>query len=130
MLFFLLCAGIIFSTNAQKASIVPEIQGLWKDSNSVAFTDMHLLISQKGSKIETVHYLKFKGQSMIESGKGKYIANENCFVLKVKVSKGIPGWAEEGKHVLIFYPKDQSLRGYYEDNKGNKGPLVFFRVLS
>ncbi len=67
---------------------------------------------------------------MIESGKGKYNAKKNVFIIKLKVTKTIAGWADEGTHVLTFDPKDQSLRGYYEDNKGNKGPLVFFRVLS
>jgi hypothetical protein len=100
-----------------------DLNGLWADSNSAAFSNACIIFSQEGSDITFSHYLEFNGAPMVEHGKGKIKGNKVEY--KVKVSKAIPGWAKVGFHSLVLSPDGKTLRGIYKDGKGNSGPLVF-----
>ena len=118
----------ICSVMATAQTVSPtNLNGIWADSNSTAFQNCYMIIAQEGEKINMSHYLEFNGTPMVEYGTGHY-ANGNVY-FEVKVSKAIPGWATTGKHFLSLSNDGKTLRGNYEDGKGNKGPLVFKRIL-
>ncbi|MFL5729062.1 MAG: hypothetical protein ACJ75J_06185 [Cytophagaceae bacterium] len=115
-------SGFSFSqTNAYS-----DLNGLWADSNSAAFSNAYIIFSQEGSSVTFSHYLEFKGIPMVEYGKGKISGNKVEY--KVKVSKPIPGWARKGFHSLLLSADGKTLRGIYKDEKGNTGPLVFKKI--
>lgn len=115
---------LIVSAQQNKFS---DINGMWADSNSTAFANCYLIISQEGEKASMSHYLEFNGTTMVEYGVGTYLGGKVFF--DVKVSKPIPGWALTGKHYLTISADGKTLKGEYEDAKGNRGPLVFKRIL-
>jgi hypothetical protein len=121
-----ICIASTF-TLAQNNTSYPNINGVWADSNSTVFTNCYLIIAQDGAKTNMTHYLEFNGTPMVETGVGTYIDGKVFF--EVKVTKPIPGWATTGKHYLTISADGKTLRGEYQDAKGNKGPLVFKRIL-
>lgn len=72
------------------------------------------------------HYLEFKGQKMIEYGIGEI--KNNTVTYDVIVTKAIPGWATKGKHILTLNKQGDTLRGTYEDEQGNSGPIIFAKL--
>jgi hypothetical protein len=123
ILFLSICA---VTASAQTTAPI-NLNGIWADSNSTSFQNCYLIIAQEGEKINMSHYLEFNGTPMVEYGTGKYGNGKVYF--EVKVSKAIPGWATTGKHFLMLSNDGKTLRGEYEDDKGNRGPLVFKRIL-
>jgi hypothetical protein len=120
-----LCISTLIVSAQQ--NIFSDINGIWADANSAAFTNGYLIISQEGEKASMSHYLEFNGIPMVEYGVGTYLGGKVFF--DVKVSKPIPGWALTGKHYLTISEDGKTLKGEYEDAKGNRGPLVFKRIL-
>jgi hypothetical protein len=115
-----------FFTYAQN-NPVHGVNGIWADSNTTDFTNGYAIFSvdTKG-KIAVTHYVEYKGKAMIEKGFGT--CTNNTLTYNVMVTKAIPGWATRGKHVLTLSEDGKTLRGYYKDQDGNKGPLVFKRL--
>ncbi len=103
-----------------------DLNGIWADSNSTSFKNCFLIISQQSTVITISHYLEYKGVSLVEKGTG-YLKN-NEIHYDVQVTKGISGWATKGTHHLNIENEGNTLRGYYIDDKGNNGPLVFKRI--
>ena len=70
------------------------------------------------------HYAEFNGNPFVEHGEGIVIGNKLQY--SVKVTTRVPGWkTTAGKHVLVLSDDKRTLRGTYNDNTGNSGPLVF-----
>lgn len=107
---------------------IPNIAGVWQDEPSETTQQAYLLISQEGTQLTMVHHLIWNGQTFVEEGQGT-INESGQIVWKVKVTTQIKGWATEGTHTLSYDPKSQELNGEYLDNKGNKGPLKFMKLL-
>lgn len=103
-----------------------DLNGIWSDSNSTSFKNCYLIIAQKSSSIFVTHYIEYNGQPLVEKGVGQVKKNEIQY--QVEVTKGISGWATKGKHYLRVENNAEILRGYYIDEKGNKGPLVFKKI--
>lgn len=103
-----------------------DLNGLWADSNSSAFQNGYVIFSQQGNKVKMMHYIEFNGTPMVEQGEG--IIDGNKISYDVVVPKAIPGWATSGKHIFILSPDGKTLRGIYQDGKGNTGPIVFKRA--
>jgi len=101
------------------------INGLWQDSTSSAFSNAYAVIAQKGGKVTFSHYLEWKGQSFVEIGSGKWNAGKLKY--KVKVTLPIEGWATRGTHELYLSEDGNTLRGRYHDNKGRSGEIVLKR---
>ena len=101
------------------------ISGIWADSAGASFSNCYAVYSQKGDSIYIAHYLEFNGQSFFEKGKG--VRKGDTLIYHVDVMKGIPGWSTAGDHRLIL-EGNHTLRGSYQDNKGNTGPIVLKRV--
>ena len=125
ILLLISCSLLSFFTIAQETKPNLDLNGLWADSNSTAFTNCYLIIAQEGEKISMSHFLEFNGVPMVESGIGTYSDRKAFFY--VTVSKPIPGWATTGKHFLTLSADGNTLRGEYQDASGNRGPLVFKR---
>jgi len=103
-----------------------DINGVWKDSNTVAFQNAVLIISDNNGEINMSHYLEWKGQKFVEYGKG--VRKGNSIVYDAKVTLPIKGWASKGTHNLKLSEDGLTLRGTYNDNLGKSGPIVFKRV--
>jgi len=103
------------------------VNGIWTDSNSTAFTHGYAIFSiDEQGKLAMTHYVEFNGVPMVEKGIGFY--SHNTLNYDVVVTKPIPGWSPKGQHVLTLSEDGNTLRGYYKDEKGNTGPLVFKRL--
>ncbi|QFU24415.1 hypothetical protein FM038_021215 [Shewanella eurypsychrophilus] len=100
------------------------IDGLWTDVNTADFTNGTMIIAQDGDAIHVSHYVEYKGIAMVEYGIGS--RKGRTLEYKVKVTRPIPGWVEEGRHILILSDDGQRLEGQYQSNTGN-GSLVFDR---
>ena len=61
----------------------------------------------------------------MEYGEGNIIGNQ--VVYKVDVTLPIAGWATAGIHQLKLSADGKKLKGFYTDNKGNTGPIVFVK---
>lgn len=97
--------------------------GHWADSASASFTNCHASILQREDSIYFMHFLEFNKQPFFEAGQG--IVDGDSIRYHVEVLHQIPGWSTAGDHVLGLDADGNTLRGYYNDNKGNHGPLVF-----
>ncbi len=126
--FRLVCVLFLFIGFFSKAQDKVNLNGVWQDSSGVEFSNCYAVISQDGNKITINHYLEWKGQPFVESGKG--MLNGRNVQYKVKVTQQIKGWATKGVHELILSEDGKTLRGSYKDNKGNSGPIVFKRFKS
>ena len=100
--------------------------GVWADSAGVQFKNQTAVFSVTSDQVMMTHYLEFNGQPFIEQGLGDRRGDTLDYV--VQVTQTIPGWATEGKHKLVLDRDGKTLRGIYEDNKGNKGSLIFKKV--
>jgi hypothetical protein len=121
----LLLSCSVFSAMGQSAPYSGNISGLWADSNSASFQNCFLIVSEKEGEVRTCHYLEFNEKPMVEHGAGK--RNGNQLTIDVTVTLPIPGWATKGSHFLRISDDGQTMRGEYQDSKGNRGPLVFKR---
>ena len=117
--------GTSRNMTVEEALVVDQLSGLWKDSNST-LNNAYAIFSVEGSQLEMMHYLEFEGKPMVEKGRGKLIGRRLDYF--VVVTKSIPGWAMTGEHFLTLSQDGKTLRGAYEDEKGNVGPLVFKKV--
>ena len=106
-------------------NVADQLSGLWKDSNST-LNNAYAIFSVEGSQLEMMHYLEYNGKPMVEKGRGKLIGRRLDYF--VVVTKQIPGWAMTGEHFLTLSQDGKTLRGAFEDEKGNVGPLVFKKV--
>jgi hypothetical protein len=122
----ILTATGLLSCASKKNPSATNISGLWTDVNSSDFKNCYVVIAQDGEKIIMNHYLEFKGDGMVEYGIGK-IDGEKV-VYDVVVTKAISGWATKGKHVLVLNKERDTLKGTYQDAKGNSGALVFKKI--
>lgn len=103
------------------------VNGIWADSNSVAFTNGYAIFSvDTHGKLAVTHYVEFNGTPMVEKGIG--FCTHNTLSYDVFVTKAIPGWSLTGQHTLTLSEDGNTLRGHYKDAKGNTGPLVFKRL--
>lgn len=125
---FFLSVFILFSGLILRAQDNINLNGIWRDSTSTEFTNCYAVISQDGNKITINHYLEWKGQPFVESGKGTLKGRNLQY--KVKVTLQIKGWATKGVHELILSSDGKTLRGSYKDNAGNSGPIVLKRFNS
>ncbi len=126
-LVFLLCVIFSFSMTAFSQSKPQAVNGIWADSNSTAFSNGYAIFSvDEHGKLAMTHYVEFNGVPMVEKGIGFY--SHGTLNYDAIVTKAIPGWALKGQHVLSLSEDGNTLRGYYKDEKGNTGPLVFKRL--
>lgn len=126
-LVFLLCALFCCCTSANSQVKPHAVNGIWADSNSTAFTNGYAIFSvDEQGKLAMTHYVEFNGVPMVEKGIGFY--SHGTLNYDAIVTKAIPGWALKGQHVLTLSEDGNTLRGYYKDEKGNTGPLVFKRL--
>ena len=103
------------------------VNGIWVDSNSKAFSNGYAIFSvDEQGKLAMTHYVEFNGVGMVEKGMG--FCSHGTLNYDAIVTKGIPGWSLKGQHVLTLSEDGNTLRGYYKDEKGNTGPLVFKRL--
>lgn len=103
------------------------VNGIWVDSNSAAFTHAYAIFSvDEQGKLAMTHYLEYNGTPMVEKGIG--FCSHGTLNYDAIVTKGIPGWSLKGQHVLTLSEDGNTLRGYYKDEKGNTGALVFKRL--
>lgn len=112
------------------AAILPSLVGFsngfngsWSDCNSAAFSNCNAIFSVTNDSVFMTHYLEFNGQAFTEHGKG--IIDGDSLRYHVWVTQQIQGWSTEGDHVLGLSKDSTQLKGYYKDNKGNVGPLIF-----
>ena len=111
---------------AEQELIAQQLTGLWADSSGTDFSNGRLIFSVEGTNVEMMHYIEYKGKPMVEKGKGQiYGRRLDYFVV---VTKSIPGWALTGEHFLTLSGDGTTLRGAYEDEKGNLGKLVFKKI--
>ena len=102
------------------------VNGIWTDSNSTAFTHGYAIFAvDEHGKLAMTHYVEHNGVAMVEKGIG--FCSHNTLNYDVIVTKAIPGWSMKGQHILTLSEDGNTLRGYYKDEKGNSGPLVFKR---
>ena len=112
--------------NEEQKLIADQLTGLWSDSNSTEFNNSYIIFSVEGNHIDMMHYLEYHGKPMVEKGKGQiYGRRLDYFVV---VTKPIPGWAVTGEHFLTLSSDGTTLRGAFEDEKGNLGKLVFKKI--
>jgi len=123
-LFILFSFSVIFSNAQDKINL----NGLWKDSCGTYFSNCYAIISQDGNTISFSHYLEFKGQSFVETGKGELVGRTVKYAVKVTLQ--INGWATEGVHELTLSEDGKTLRGNFTDNKGNSGFIVLKKFSS
>lgn len=103
------------------------VNGIWADSNSAAFTNGYAIFSvDEQGKLAMTHYVEFNGVPMVEKGIG--FCSQGTLNYDAMVTKAIPGWSLKGQHILTLSKDGNTLRGYYKDEKGNSGPLVFKRL--
>ncbi|MDQ6471021.1 hypothetical protein RB619_10245 [Flavobacterium sp. LHD-80] len=102
-----------------------DINGVWADINS-GVENAVAIISEKNGEVIFSHYLEWKGQKFVESGKGKRIGNTITYT--VNVTLPIDGWATAGTHTLILSEDGNTLEGTFQDNKNRNGPIAFKRV--
>lgn len=100
--------------------------GLWTDVNSADFDQGYLIIAQDNQDIHMTHYVEYKGQPLVEYGKGTRVGNQLSY--QVTVTRKIPGWVTKGTHILTLSADGQSLEGRYESKLGS-GPLKFVRAV-
>ena len=117
--------GNNYTCTAEEELVAEQLSGLWKDSNRT-LNNAYAIFSVEGSQLEMMHYLESGGKAMVEKGRGKLIGRRLDYF--VVVTKQIPGWAMTGEHFLTLSNDGRTLRGAYEDEKGNVGPLVFKKV--
>lgn len=113
-----------YAAHAQYTSVT----GVWQDSTGTAspFSDCIAIITEDNAgRLTFSHTLKFNEQLFIEQGNGQ--RKNNKLEYHVYVMHGIPGWSTEGDHTLTLSEDGNTLRGFYKDNLGNTGPLVYFR---
>lgn len=122
---WVLAAMVLFFASAGAAQ-AGDVNGLWADVAGPDFRNGALVLAQDGNEIHMAHYLEYKGTPMVEHGRGSF--KDGKIVLKVKVSKPIPGWATTGIHTLQLSEDGNTLKGEYTDSHGNKGPLEFRRA--
>lgn len=126
-LVFLLFSLFSFSHQAYSQAKPNPVNGIWVDSNSIAFTNGYAIFSvDEHGKLAMTHYVEFNGVGMVEKGIG--FCSQGTLNYDAIVTKGIPGWSLKGQHVLTLSEDGNTLRGYYKDEKGNTGPLVFKRL--
>ncbi len=122
-----LASSYSFAQAKENTTAVHKANGIWADSNSTAFTNGYAIFSvDLHGKLTMAHYVEFNGTPMIEKGIG--FCTHNTLSYDVFVTKAIPGWPTTGQHVLTLSENGNTLRGYYTDSKGKKGPLVFKRL--
>ena len=127
---FLIITAFTFKVNdidlGEQELIAKQLTGLWADSSGTDFSNGRLIFSVEGTNVEMMHYIEYKGKPMVEKGKGQiYGRRLDYFVV---VTKSIPGWALTGEHFLTLSGDGTTLRGAYEDEKGNLGKLVFKKI--
>lgn len=126
-LVFLLLLILCMNTEGFSQTKVNPVNGIWADSNSSAFTNGYAIFSvDEQGKLVMTHYVEFNGVPMVEKGIGFY--SKGVLNYDAIVTKAIPGWSLKGQHVLTLSEDGNTLRGYYKDEKGNSGPLVFKRI--
>ncbi len=124
---FILSLFVIVGCNTTGRNIETiNINGVWEDSNSVAFQNAVLILSDNNGEINMSHYLEWKGQKFLEYGKGSRTGN--TIIYDTEVTIPINGWASKGTHQLVLSEDGQTLRGTYSDNMGKSGPIVFKKV--
>ena len=123
---FLILFTALSSCTSNKDTTPANVNGLWTDVNTSDFKNCYVIIAQDGNKIVMSHYLEFKGSKMVEYGIGEI--KDNAVSYDAVVTKAIPGWATKGKHHLTLNKQRDTLRGFYEDEQGNKGPIVFAKL--
>jgi hypothetical protein len=113
-----------------KTFIPTSLSGVWADSLGSSFKNQQAVFAVTKDQVFMSHYLEFNGQPFVEHGMGdrKVDVHGDTLIYAVEVTRGIPGWATSGKHFLVLDSNKTTLRGTFEDNKGNKGALVFKRV--
>lgn len=102
------------------------VSGLWTDVNTKDFKHGYLIIAQDNNDIHITHYLEYKGQPMVEFGRGS--RSDNQLDYQVKVTRKIPGWVTKGQHQLTLSADGQTLTGRYVSKAGS-GPLKFVRFV-
>ena len=126
-LVFILLSILFFRQNAFGQTKPNPVNGIWVDSNSMAFTNGYAIFSvDEQGKLAMTHYVEFNGVGMVEKGIG--FCSHGTLNYEAIVTKGIPGWSLKGQHILTLSEDGNTLRGYYKDAKGNTGPLVFKRL--
>ncbi len=107
---------------------LPYVAGIWHDSAAVDGPQQNgtLVVSQDGNSVAMSHTLEFNGQPFAEQGSGR-IGMDGTIRWSVVVTLQIPGWATAGEHTLRLDADGRKMRGEYQDNKGNRGPMVFIR---
>ncbi|MDB5256246.1 MAG: hypothetical protein JWM14_941 [Chitinophagaceae bacterium] len=126
-LVFILFSLICFNHQAFSQVKPNTVNGIWADSNSAAFTNGYAIFSvDEHGKLAMTHYVEFNGVAMVEKGIG--FCSHGTLNYDAIVTQGIPGWSLKGQHVLTLSEDGNTLRGYYKDEKGNTGPLVFKRL--
>lgn len=107
-------------------SYAQDVNGIWSDSSNTAFKNCWAIISVESDSVFMTHYVEFNGHPFVEHGEG--IIKNNKLSYHVVVTKQIPDWkSKSGEHTLTLSPDGNTLRGFYKDNLGNIGPLVFKR---
>ena len=122
----LIALSFYHCTNQLNNSTNMDINGVWEDSNSSAFQNTVLVLSEQDGKVNVAHYLEWKGKKFVESGTGT--REGNSIVYTAKVTLPIEGWAKEGTHTLTLSEDGKTLRGVYSDNNNKNGPIVFKKI--
>lgn len=105
-----------------------DINGVWADSCSSSFTNPTAVFAIKNDSVFMTHYVEFNGHPFVEHGIGTIKGNQLHY--KVFVTVQVPDWTTtQGEHVLTLSEDGNTLRGYFKDNSGNSGPIVFKRKL-
>jgi hypothetical protein len=120
----LFISNIGFSQNKSVDSKI-DINGVWEDINP-GVQNAVAVISEQNGKVAFSHYLEWKGQKFVESGKGKRTGN--TIIYTVKVTLPIEGWATAGTHTLKLSEDGNTLEGTFKDNKERSGPIAFKRI--
>ena len=126
-LVFILLPVLCFYNQAFSQTKPNLVNGIWIDSNSTAFTNGYAIFAvDEHGKLAMTHYVEYNGVPMVEKGIG--FCSHGTLNYDAIVTKAIPGWSLKGQHILTLSEDGNTLRGYYKDEKGNNGPLVFKRL--
>ncbi len=125
VLFMLSCSKRVVDSNVKSTSPT-SVDGFWMGEHGDAFTNAYAQFSEINGRIYMSHFLEFENQPYYEVGVG--VRKGDSLLYHVEAKRKIPGWSPEGDHYLKIDESGNKISGYFIDQRGSKGKMIFNRL--